>query len=183
MKRLIICLAVLLTVLPVVAQNEVAGVRYESTEITHNNEVYSIFTYIDDDGTYGYYLSVAHEMEILTVTTPRTESSFSIFDEACIWLGADREAAFATLDSILALFDTDAGTIVEMNARTTTGGERLGKDITVICEVTKKMLGGKRLWFYFTSGKREGESYINKSTVKQLRWGLNVDKKLHSKKK
>lgn len=183
MKRIIFCIVLLLTVMPIGAQNETPGVRYESTEITNNEEVYSIFSYTDDDGTYGYYLSVAHESEILSVVTPKTRSSLSIFDEACIWLGADREEAVATLDSILVLFDKDAGTVVEMNARMATGGERLGKDITVICEVTKKLLGGKRLWFYFPSGKREGETYMNKSTVKQLRWGMKVDKKLHPKKK
>jgi hypothetical protein len=47
--------------------------------------------------------------------------------------------------------------------------------------VDKKPLGGKRLKFFFTSGKHETHAYLNKAVVKELRSGMKVDKKLHPK--
>lgn len=175
--------AVLLAVLPVCAQNYTPGVRYESTEISVNDEVYTVFSYTDDDGSFGYYLSIAHVDEILSVSTPRSSASISNIYEACLWLGNSRDEALHFLDEMLSLFEQEAGTVREMPARMTTLSDRLGDDIQLVCEVKKKLLGGKRLLLYFPVGRYEGQTYLNKSTVKQLRWGLKMDQKLHPNKK
>lgn len=175
--------AVLLAVLPACAQNYTPGVRYESTEISVNDEVYTVFSYTDDDGSFGYYLSIARVDEILSVSTPRSSASISNIYEACLWLGNSRDEAIAFLDEMLSLFEQEAGTVREMPARMTTLGDRLGDDIQLVCEVKKKLLGGKRLLLYFPVGRFEGQTYLNKSTVKQLRWGLKMDQKLHPNKK
>ena len=99
-----------------------------------------------------------------------------------IWLGATFDEANATLDNILDLFDKDLGTSVEFKGRTTNGGGHLGEQNISTCVVDKKPLGGKRLKFFFTSGKHETHAYLNKAVVKELRSGMKVDKKLHPKK-
>ena len=79
------------------------------------------------------------------------------------------------------LFDKDLDTTVEFKGRATTSGERLGEPNVTTCVVQKKPLGGKRLAFIFPFGKRQAHTYISKSVLKELRFGLKMDKKLHPK--
>ncbi len=182
-KLLILSLSVAMA-LPSMAQNEPVGVRMESAEIEVNDEEeYSVFSYLDEDGTYGYYLSLEHEQELLSVASATSSASIEVEDEVCLWLGGDREAAIAALDTLLTLFDREPGTTVSMPARTCMG-ERLKDKIEINCVVQKKFLGGKRLWFFFEGvGGRPCEVTLSKSSVKQLRWGLKVDRKLHPNKR
>jgi hypothetical protein len=180
MKRILILFAFALFSFAAVAQNQQAGVRYEVTEVSANDAFYSIFTYVDDEGTFGYYLSLGRVDEKFSIASVRGTFSYSDFDETCLCLGATRAEAFASLDTLLALYDREAGTAIALPARMATGNLKLGQYVDITCEVHKKVFGGKRLWFYFPSGDgKVGEAYLNKSGVKQLRWGLKVDKKLH----
>lgn len=182
-KLLILSLSVVMA-LTAMAQDQPVGVRMESSQIEVNEEEkYTVFSYLDDDGTYGYYLSLAHEQELLSIVSARSSSSIGLEDEVCLWLGGDREAAFAMLDTLLTFFDREVGTTVSLPARTSMG-ERLKDKIEINCVVQKKFLGGKRLVFFFEGIRgRQGEVYLSKSSVKQLRWGLKVDRKLHPNKK
>lgn len=182
-KLLILSLSVVMA-LTAMAQDQPVGVRMESSQIEVNEEEkYTVFSYLDDDGTYGYYLSLAHEQELLSVVSGATSASFGVEDEVCLWLGGDREAAIAMLDTLLTFFDREVGTTVSLPARTSMG-ERLKDKIEINCVVQKKLLGGKRLYFLFEGIRgRQGEVYLSKSSVKQLRWGLKVDRKLHPNKK
>jgi hypothetical protein len=171
--------------LTAMAQDQPVGIRVEASEYEVNDEEqYTIFSYLDESGVYGYYLSLAHNDDKLTFFTEGTSTSIGVVDEVGMWLGADREAAFAMMDTLLALFDREEGTTVNFAGRAVSGGERLGVQADINCVVKKKLLGGKRLWFYFDEGARHrGEVYLSKTAVKQLRWGLKMDRKLHPNKK
>lgn len=183
-KLLILSLSVVMA-LTAMAQDQPVGVRMESSQIEVNDEEkYTVFSYLDEAGEYGYYLSLAHEQDLLSVVSGATSASFGVEDEVCLWLGGDREAAIAMLDTMLTYYDRDAGSTIELPARMATGSERLGAKVSVNCVVKKKLLGGKRLYFLFEGIRgRQGEVYLSKSSVKQLRWGLKVDRKLHPNKK
>lgn len=183
MKRTFLFIALTLASVMALAQNQPAGIRMEATEITVNDESYSLFTYTDEDGTYGYYLSLGHYDELLSISIGNTSSTLGNFDETCLYLGADREEAFEALDRLLALFDNEPGTTVELPARVATGGERLGGSVNISCLVHKKLLGGKQLLFFFPSHDHSGMTYLGKGSVKQLRRGLSLDKKLRPNKK
>ncbi len=180
MKRILILVAFALLSVAAMAQNQRAGERYEVAEVTVNDEVYSLFTYTDDDGTFGYYLSLGHVDEHFSIGSILGSFTYSTYDETCLCMGATRDEAFASLDTILALYSREVGTVLELPARMCTGGNKLGQEIDITCEVHKKWLGGKRLWFYFPSGDdKVGVVYLNKGAVKQLRWSLSLDSKLH----
>lgn len=179
MKRIVLTLALAVAALFAVAQNQPSGIRMEIAEATVNEERYCIFTYADADGTFGYYLSLGHEEESFSIGGGFGTIGASRYDETCLYLGATRNEALAMLDTLLSFYDREPGTVVAVPARMSTGGERMGQDISVECEVHKKLLGGKRLVFRFPSGRRTGEVYLGKSTVKQLRWSLKSDRSQH----
>ena len=179
-KVFLMAVIAIMTTVNVQAQNLPKGLRVEVAEAEGDKSEYSIFTYKDDDETFGYYLSLLRSPgfldpgEVLGVKVQGVR-------ETCIWLGATFGEADATLDNILDLFDKDLGTSVEFKGRTTNGGGHLGEQNISTCVVDKKPLGGKRLKFFFTSGKHETHAYLNKAVVKELRSGMKVDKKLHPK--
>ena len=75
----------------------------------------------------------------------------------------------------------DVDFTTEFVGRSVTKSGQLGEPNTSLCIVKKKPFGGKRLMFVFDRGKHEAHAYLNKSTVKELRTGLKIDKKLHPK--
>ena len=71
MKRILTIIALVIATLPAFAQkqkNIPAGMRMEIVEIEQDDNEYSIFTYKDDDGTFGSYLSLGHVYRLLEVT-------------------------------------------------------------------------------------------------------------------
>lgn len=184
MRKFFITLtALLMATLSVQAQKEIpANIRMTATELEDNNAAYSIFTYKDEDGTFGYYLSLGGSGEFFSVSK-NDATTFSISDarETCLWLGATTDEAFAMLDSLQAMYELDEGTVKEFKSRTTNGAERLTDQSITTCIVKKKMIGGKKLLFTFTSGKSECGVYLTKGLIKQLRFGLKTDIKLHPK--
>ena len=181
-KCLMIIAATMMAAMSASAQNIPAGMRMEVAEAETDNSEYSIFTYKDDDETFGYYLGLGRVINYVSIFRDDiTDMAFEDIKETCIWLGATYDEAYATLDDILDLFGKDVDTTVEFKGRAATGGDRLGEPNTSVCVVQKKPLGGKRLLFRFNCGKRQAETYLGKTVVKELRMELKLDKKLHPK--
>ena len=185
MKKLLMLVAVgILATAPVCAQTNPAGIRLDICSAETDKSEYSLFTYkdSDDDASTCFYLSLGRVTSPLGVFRDDfPEISINDIRETCITLGATADEAFATLDSILVLFDKDVETTASFSGRASTGSERLGDPCTTTCVVKKKPLGGKRLLFQFVSGDRQAEAYLTKAIVKELRAGLKIDKKLHPK--
>lgn len=181
-KNLMMALVAMIAVVNVSAQNIPAGMRMEIGDSERDKSEYSLFSYKDEDGTFGYYLSLGRVTKILgAIRDDITDMSFDDIRETSLYLGATTDEAFATFDNILALYDKDLGTSVEFQGRAITGSGRLGEPTTSLCVVRKNVIGSKRLQFIFTSGKRQVETYLPKSVVKDLRTDLKIDKKLHPK--
>lgn len=162
------------------AQDIPAGVRMEFTEIEQNDFQYSIFSYKDGTGTVGYYLSLGREVDLLEIFQDG-DSDFSLghVDEICLLLGATADEASATLDSLAALLDENPGTTAEFPCRLTGGAEKLSVPGTLNCLVVKRLLQGKRLCFQFVNGRHTAEVDLTKSSLKSLRWGFNLGRKMH----
>ena len=157
-----------------------ANIRIDVSEVTKDNAKYSIFLYKDDDGTVGYYMSLGGASEIFAISI-KGAGTFSIEDtrETCLWLGATSEETFASLDSLLAMYDMEVGTVREFQGRSALGFDQLLEQNITTCEVQKKLLGGKRLLFTFASGDNDCGVYLNKGIVKQLRFGLKANIKIN----
>ena len=162
------------------AKDKTAGMRMEICEDEENDNVFSLFTYKDKDGTESYYLGLGKEFKISEVFDVEIlGGSLSHIDEVCLWLADTPEGAMQALDGLLALFDQDVNTTLKLPARMATDAEQLSERTMVTCVVSKKTLGGKFLRFYFDSGKHYSECDLSKSTVKFLKKGLEFDMKKH----
>lgn len=182
MKRVFLSLAIAFTTLFAYAQNQPAGIRMELTEVDDNDNEFSIFTYKDEDDTFGYYLSVSYSFNILEIFTDNSDSSFGHIDETCLWLGANADDARATLAKLMLLLDEPAGTITQLPCRLSTSADRLGVPGTVTVVVVKRFLQGKRLNFQFVSGSHTADADLTRGALKSLISGLNLALKLHPEK-
>jgi hypothetical protein len=169
-----------LTTLPATAQNQPAGMRMEVAESETDHGEYSIFTYVDEDGTFGYYLGLGRLANFLEADEILGMEIKNV-KETTVCLGATYDEAFAALDNIMALYDKDLDTTVELQGRTVTGSGQLGLPTNIQCVVVKKMLGGKRLQFVFPFGKHSAHAFLTKQVLKELRTEMKIDKKLHPK--
>jgi hypothetical protein len=157
-----------------------AGMRMEIAEDEDDDNEFVLFTYKDEDGTFGYYLGLGHEFnisEVFDITI--LGGSISHIDEVCLYLGETADDALASLNALLGMFDKDVNTCVELPARLTTGAEGLAGSTTVNCIVKKKFIGGKYLQFHFVSGKHTAKTDLGKSSLKFLKKGLELDMKRH----
>jgi len=167
-------------------KNHPVDIRTEFYTLKNDDNVdkksYSLFTYLDADGTFGYYLGLGTAETFLEISIGGTDMAFGNYDEASIYLGATNDEACATLDRILALYDQDIETTTEFEGRACTAGPKMAGPITVTCVVAKKPLsifGGKRLQFLYPCNDHTALTYLLKSDLKQIRNGLTFDKKLH----
>ena len=181
MKKVFMMVVVaMMATVNVMTQKQPTGMRMEVAEAETDKGEYSIFTYKDDDESFGYYMSLGRVSQFLGADEILGMQVDNI-KETCIWLGATYDEANATLGTILDLFDKDVETTTEFKGRAVTSGERLGEPSISTCMVDKKPLGGKRLMFVFTSGNHKAHTYLSKTIVKELRMELKMDKKLHPK--
>ena len=182
MKKIIMILMLALVAGFAFAQGFPAGMRREITSAGEDDErEYSIFTYKDEDGTFGYYLGLGREFKLLEVMDGDTvTSSFGLFDEACLWLGETADDVAAALDGFLDLLDEPVGTVKEFPSRLTAGADMLTGHSTAVCFIVKRFLQAKRLCFHFTAGSHTGEVDLTKSAIKSLRWSFNLARKMHS---
>ena len=181
MKKLLTMLLLsVMTLTTANAQKQPAGMRVEVAEAETDNGEYSIFTYKDEDDSFGYYLSLGRVTDFLGADEILGMEVKNLH-EVTIRLGGTTDEALATIATILDLYDKDVDTMVEFQGRAATSGFKLGEPVTTICTVVKKTLGGKRLQFLFPEGKRQGRAYLSKSTLKELRMNFKFDIKLHPK--
>ena len=163
------------------AKDKALGMKLEIVETDDNDSQFSIFTYQEEkEGPVVYYLGIGREFEASEVFGFEIfGGSISHIDESAIYLGATADEALASLDALFNLFDKDVDFETEFPGRLTTGSGQLGDPTTLACVVKKKFLKGKFLRFYFVSGKHNAEADLDKSSLKFLRKGLELDKKRH----
>ncbi|MBQ9883260.1 MAG: hypothetical protein IJM43_02255 [Bacteroidaceae bacterium] len=164
------------------AQKKRASMRMEICEAESNDNEFSVFTYKDGDGPNIYYLGLGRVTRLMDVLfdPELVTTSFDHIDETCIYLGTTNEEAYEALGEMLKIYDEDVDYVTQFVGRVIGGnGETLGDEQQVVCQVTKKLLGGKQLMFVFMSGKYRAEAFLGKSVIKELRLGLKIDKKLH----
>lgn len=179
MKRIPAIIAVALVSLCAFAQDFPAGMRNEIASSDQDRYGYSLFSFKDQDGTFGYYLGLSTSFRLLEIINENDLSStFDHIDEICINIGSTPDEAVATLDSLLELMEEPVGTVREFQARIPRG-QWLGDECTVNCVVVKRLLQGKRLLFAYTSGHHTAETDLTKSAVKSLRFSFNLNRKLH----
>ena len=172
-KMFLMAVAAIMVTMSAQAGKAVTGMRMEIGDSERDHAEYSLFTYMDDDETFGYYLSLGRVTHILgLIRDDITDASFDDIRETCICLGGTYDEAYATLSSMLDLYDKDVETTVEYKSGDTT---------TSTCIVKKKTLGGKQLMFLYAGGKHETHTWLPKQVVKDLRQDLKIDKKLHPK--
>ena len=179
-KHLWLLVAFLLSSTITASAQKKTAMRLEVAEAETDHGDYTIFTYEDEDGTTGYYMSLGKTSDFLGADEILGMKVQNI-KETAIWLGSTTDEAFATIDNIMALYDKDVDTTTEFKGRETTAGFQLGEPTTTQCTVVKKTLGGKRLQFLFTMGDKQGRAYLTKSTLKELRTNFKLDVKMHPK--
>ena len=180
MKRTLTILAFACITLFAFSQNIPAGIRMELTEIEQNDNQYSIFTYKDNDGTFGYYMSLGRSYRLLEISQDDVvNASLDHVEETAIFLGSNAEEALATIESLITMFDEPLGTTAEYPCRMTTGADRLSVPSTANCIVVKRLLQGKRLSFHFQVRNHTAQADLTKSAIKSLRWNLNLYLKMH----
>ena len=176
MKRIFVIIAFTFITVFLFAQNIPAGMRMEVSEFETDDNEYSVFSYKDDDGTFGYYMSLGRVYHLLElVRDDITDVSFDHVDEVCLCMGTTIEEAFAFIDTLLALREKDPGTTVDFRCRMTNGAERLTDYSTATCIVVKRFLQTKRLCFHFVSGRRTAETDIKKTDLKNLRLNMKIN--------
>ena len=181
-KMFLMAVAAIMVTMSAQAGKAVTGMRMEIGDSERDHAEYSLFTYMDDEESFGYYLSLGRVTHILgLIRDDITDASFDDIRETCICLGGTYDEAYATLSSMLDLYDKDVETTVEYKSREAGRGDRLGDTTTSTCIVKKKTLGGKQLMFLYAGGKQETHTWLPKKVVKDLRQDLKMDEKLHLK--
>lgn len=162
MKKLI--LAVVLAGMTIIsyAQRDVRpGGSMEVASVEQNDNNLYIYKVKDNEGNPAYYLSVsrveyAFEAEILNSTTTFSSASGNV-----LMFGETYEDALENLEELLEMFTEDDG---EQKEFTSIDGTK------VLCTLHRGCLG-KHLSI--------GEASLTKGSIKSLRYGLKVSKKLH----
>lgn len=80
-----------------------AGMRMEVAEAETDNGEYSIFTYIDEDGTFGYYMGLGRVTNFLGADEILGMEVKNI-RETTIWLGNTADEALTAIASLPNLF-------------------------------------------------------------------------------
>ena len=181
-KMILMAIAAIMVTMSAQAQKMVPGMRMEIGESERDHAEFSLFTYMDEDETFGYYMSLSRVTHVLGIIRDDiTDAAFDNIKETCLCLGSTYDEAYAKLGELLDLYDQDEMTTVELECRASTGSDRLGEPTTATCIVKKKALGGKQLMMCFKSGNKEAHTYLPKQVVKEIRLDLKIDKKLHPK--
>ena len=177
MKKIITALVFVLAACFAIAQDkQPPGMRMEITEVSENDNNYSVFTYKDDVGSLGYYLSIGHEYDYIG-------TELRHIDEICLFLGITTDDTYDSLGFLADFFDNEAGTTVKFTCRMSTGAEKLSDYTSVSCMVVRHGLQGKRLNFKYQIDNHSIETELTQSSLKSLRRGFRAYQKTHRNKK
>ena len=179
MKRILSLIALVCMTLTAVAQNNPFGDKTDIAEVGQDDYQYTVFTYKAPDGTFGYYMSVGREFDLLQIFSDNGNSSFSLVDEACLEMGQTMDDAYAFIDTLLTLLEAAPGSTAEFPCRISTSIDQMFVPSTARAVVVKRLLQAKRLCFTFVSGKHTADVDVTKSALKSLRWSMDVHQKLH----
>ena len=174
MKKLFIAFVCALVAATSFAQNLPSGIRDEIVEISENEDQYTVFGYKDQDGTFGYYLSLGHVYPILEILSEDSSASISNIEETCLYMGATKEDIIPFLDSLLEMIDQEPGATAKFPCRKSNRVGMLTESGTATAMVVKRFLQTKRLSFIFTSGSHTVEADLTKSTIKSLRTSFSL---------
>ena len=174
MKRLFFIITLISAALAATAQNRPVEIRDDIAEAEIDGEEYTVFSYTQKDGTFGYWLGLGDIDRI-----PGKLFFLNEVNETCIYLGATAEEALSTLDTIVACFDM--GDKKREFPAMMSIGRPLMYSGTAECFVIKGLLS-KRLCFRFTHEDYTTDSYLKKSGAKNLRgtFKFNARKELKS---
>lgn len=163
------------------AQRGPVGMRMECAAASEDDWEYSLFSYLDEDGTFGYYLGVSVVFDILEVFRDDIKDmSFGHADEVCVWMGASRSEVAETLERMLGWYDAEVGTVFPVEARgVNKGGETLDGPVKADCILVRRILQGKRLCFNFVSGSHTARADLRKGVLKTIKRVFEIDGRLH----
>ena len=138
MKRILTVIAFLMISALAFAQ------RTDYCSVKADSKDYQVFSYQDEGGTTGYYLSLGAPAG------------------TCIYIGSNAVEAQRTLNSLVHLVDSPEGTVQEFQARALSGG-KLGAFGTTRSVVEKKS-GTKHISFPYN----QSESNLTKKTATSI---------------
>jgi hypothetical protein len=133
MKRTLTIIAFLMLSVLAFAQ------RTDYCSVKADNKDYQVFSYVDESGAPGYYLSLGAQ--------------------TCIYIGSNAAEAQRTLNSLVNLVDSPEGTVQEFQARTFAGGKPAAFGTTN--SVVEKKSGPKHICFPYN----QTESYLTKKAA------------------
>lgn len=180
MRRILVSLAAVFIAFSAYAQEIPAGMRMECASVEEDDNVFSVFSYKDNNGTFGYYLGFGREVELMDILRGDiTDLSLSHRDEACLYMGETAEEAAAFLDSLKELREKDPGTTVVFPCRLTAGAEQLSVPSTATAVVVDRLFQAQRICFHFQSGSHSAETDLTRSTIKSLQALFSLYRNLH----
>ena len=171
MKRIIICLAMVLCSMVSMAQ----AWRLECVEVERNDKHFEVFQYRVADSLQGYFLGLDTPDRI-----PGSLITFDMFTEVCLYLGATLDEAQAVLEEIYLFFDEEVGVSRVFTARMALGTDLMDAS-TSTCTVQKRLLGVHRLCFAFEHSGYTTENYLRKGDIRSIITNLKIYRKLHPK--
>ena len=173
MKRIIICLALVLCSMASMAQSW----RLECAETERDDRHFEVFLYRAQDSLQGYYLGLDTPDRI-----PGSLITFDRFTEVCVYLGETLEEAELALLEMKELIDAEVGPMKDYKARMALGVD-LNEMSTATCMVQKRFLCGHRLCFRFDHAGYTTENFVRKGDLRSLLFSLGVYRKLNPNEK
>ena len=113
-KMILMAVAAIMVTMSAQAQKIVPGMRMEIGDDERNRAEFSLFTYMDDDSTFGYYLSLGRATHLVQMFRDDiTDLAINDVKETCLCLGSTYDEAYAMLGELLDLYDKDVETTLE----------------------------------------------------------------------
>ena len=181
MRRFLVSLAAVFIALSAYAQDIPAGMRMECASVEEDDNVFTIFSYKDNDGTFGYYLGIGREVDLLEIFRDDDLSGVSLghMDEVCLPMGETIAEAVVFLNSLKELREKDPGTTVVFPCRLTAGAEQLSVPGTATAVVVDRWFQAQRICFHFQSGRHSAEVDLTRSTIKSLQALFGLYRNMH----
>ena len=167
--KAIISFALALTAFFSYAQNLRPGIP--NMLVMDSNGHFNIIEYVDDDGTYGIYLTVGSSYKHVISKTETSTTTISDREEVSILMGRTYEEVMPFLDNLLAMLEAEPGLTTQFTARLSPF-IKLHEPVPATCMVVKPFLKSKRLVFMFPGLIRLAHVYMPKWAINSLRYSF-----------